>query len=669
MQRRMAPTISMRPLYTLLALLVGMYAGVNLAGIHYHHRERMDELQSLPDLQNQHTALNNIQPQPNEECNHEEDTPNIQAEAKKDTPKKLNPNQHPLCQQLPYPTPSAMALWNYNILNILKATRLPNDAHYKFHDFTTQLLQIITPRLQRSVKSIPHEWASLERVMTVVWDRYQYLQLPPQDRAKISVPPRPLKILVMGGSLIVGTNCRKLLTELGLSFRLPKRDCTWSNRLLQFLNSYAGGDLVHVSTVAMGGTNTATGSVIWKYDLIPEQAREPDIVLNAYSTNDMHILTILEAETANITLRDKVFDMTQEFVRNVLHTCDPKIPPPLLLHVDDYLGNEQRKIWDTTELSQGIQVLANYYGFASLSYADVVREVVYGDTTEAWLSSNWWETGSFEREIHPGMGMHIASTWVTVYNILNLVTTYCSIPPTPPDFSISDYQVGIYGLPPLKGDVKQAKYKPKQHPTGLPPVLTKDLLIEDVTRLWQEASQNIIPCDPDKVRLANSEHQHSKCPFSWVSGLSLQQNNQTWIQEHFRGRASLWEGWELGNDGGKLGFVPATDSHGRSIVNSTSMVLEFEFPQTIRSVTLFYMKSYGEKWHNSRLQIRAWTDLPANNVLAERFVAGVHDKSTSEMYTEALELSPPVSIGSILKIQTTLVGGTMFKIMGLAVCS
>jgi hypothetical protein len=569
-------------------------------------------------------------------------------------------NPHAVCQHLPAPIPTALSLWTRNINAILDATKLPNDNQFKFHDFTAELLQIITPRLYRSVKTLPHEWKSLERAMTVAWERYHHLQvLSTAERAKIATPPRPLKILVMGGSLLVGTNCRKLLTELGLSFRLPNRDCTWSNRLMLFLNSLAKSDVVEVTKVAMGGTNTATGNVIWQYDLIPEEARNPDIVLNAYSTNDMHILTILEAQSSNVTLRDKVFEMTQKFVRNVVcTTCDPDQAPPLLLHIDDYLGNEQRTIWDTTELSQGVHVLANYYGFATLSYADVVREIVYGDTREAWLSANWWETGNFEREIHPGMGMHIASTWVIAYNLLNMVTTYCSLPQRPQEYSIQEYSVGYLGLPPLKGDIKQAENKPRPHPKGLPPVLTKELLIEDVTQRWKEAESNIAACE--------AKHNHSKCPFSWVSGLSLQQNNQTWIQEYFESHATSWDGWMLGNDGGKLGFTPKAGMQR----DPPQMVLEFTFPQTIRSVTLFFMKSYGEKWKNSQLRFRV---LQGGNgqetILEERSLPGVHDKETSEMYTEEIKLSEIVAVGTSLRIDALLTGGTMFKIMGLAICS
>lgn len=580
-----------------------------------------------------------------------------------------NANRHPVCQSLPYPTPSAMSLWNQNILSVLKATRLPNDSKFQFHDFTTQLLQLVTPRLQQSVKTVPHDWRSVENALSVLWERYQYLKLSKAERNKMSSPPpRPLKILVMGGSLLVGTNCRKLLTDLGLSFRLPKRDCTWSNRLHQFLNSYADENLVQVTKVAMGGTNTATGSIIWEYDLVPEEARNPDIVLNAYSTNDMHILTVMEAQSSNVTLRDKVFDMTQTFVRQVLHTCDPDQAPPLLLHVDDYLGNEQRNIWDTTELSQGVQVLANYYGFATFSYSDVVRDIVYGDSKESWLSSNWWASGSYGREIHPGMGMHIASTWVTVYNLLHLATTFCSMPTVPKGYDLNQYNPEFMGLPALKGGVPQADNKPKQPPRGLPPALTKELLLEDVTQLWQKEAQNVPPCDSEKLQRG---HGHAKCPFAWVSGLSLQQNNETWIEEYFHKQAIKWEDWKLGKDGGKIGFVPISEER-RTNATSTEMILEFEFQQTIRSVTLFFMKSYGPNWRNSRLRFQVWSG--SNNPssatwLDERHVLGVHDKNTSEMYTEAIALPRPVSSQNKLMISASLTDGRRFKLMGLAVCS
>jgi hypothetical protein len=39
------------------------------------------------------------------------------------------------------------------------------------------------------------------------------------------------------------------------------------------------------------------------------------------------------------------------------------------------------------------------------------------------------------------------------------------------------------------------------------------------------------------------------------------------------------------------------------------------------------------------------------------------------MYTEAMELREAIKAGTKLQVQAELTGGTMFKIMGLAICS
>ena len=49
--------------------------------------------------------------------------------------------------------------------------------------------------------------------------------------------------------------------------------------------------------------------------------------------------------------------------------------------------------------------------------------------------------------------------------------------------------------------------------------------------------------------------------------------------------------------------------------------------------------------------------------------SSMHGKNTSEMYTEEIVLHEPVAVGEKFQLEATLVGGSMFKIMGLAVCS
>jgi hypothetical protein len=80
---------------------------------------------------------------------------------------------------------------------------------------------------------------------------------------------------------------------------------------------------------------------------------------------------------------------------------------------------------------QTIHLLSRYYRLGSTSYGDAMRDSKYDDTREWWYGSNWYEGKDSELScgVHPHMGMHISMVWVVSYNLLNLVTTYCNLPP------------------------------------------------------------------------------------------------------------------------------------------------------------------------------------------------------------------------------------------------
>ena len=131
--------------------------------------------------------------------------------------------------------------------------------------------------------------------------------------------------------------------------------------------------------------------------MVPKEAEDPDILINGYSTNDMHLKSIRAAAERNMTMEDNLLDTLQKFARFVLQRndlsgqCTEKdIPQILYLHVNDYIGNEQRQILDTAILTKVNSILAPYYGYASASYADVVRDYVYGDTHETFFSPLGW---------------------------------------------------------------------------------------------------------------------------------------------------------------------------------------------------------------------------------------------------------------------------------------
>mmetsp|Transcript_13351 Transcript_13351/g.24194 ORF Transcript_13351/g.24194 Transcript_13351/m.24194 type:complete len:671 (-) Transcript_13351:55-2067(-) len=575
-----------------------------------------------------------------------------------------------MCGLFSQPVPSTMSIWSSHLGHIIKSTRHPKDGKlFHLHDYYSEILHMMTPdRLQRSVKSIPHNWAPVKNAMDVAYQRWLYVngKLDPKEPE-----PRRLKIVVFGGSVMVGVMCRKL----SFSYTIPRRECIYTYRLQLFLNNFFGGDIVEAHNMAVGGTNSETGYTILKYDLLEDGMKNPDIIINSYSTNDMHYNTIQDAKGKGQTLKDKILEINQKIVRQVMKpACGDDSSSdrshPLYIHMDDYLGNEQRDVLGTTELSQGIHVLASYYGFLFVSYADVLRDIVYGDTKEAWFSPKGWyheKTGEYEREIHPGMAMHITSTWLMAYNFLNLATSYCSI-------AWSQQQQGgqplvgasdkieyspIHGLPPLVGKFPQNEGKPKPLPLGLPPELNKDLLLEDISDKWR--SNNAIDyCGPTS--------SGSQCVFSLFCGqFTKQTDNETFVQEVWSKHVRENQGWVLVRDYGKLGFVPT-----KGLDSKFTM----EFPalkQPIHVVTFMNMKSYGEKWSNSRVKAHAsirkagtekWIELTSSEM------EGFHGKNTSEIYTHEMQLSDNgVEAGHDLRIGLDLIGGSTFKLIGLAVCS
>jgi hypothetical protein len=119
----------------------------------------------------------------------------------------------------------------------------------------------------------------------------------------------------------MGVNCYTGIPQLHME------QCAWPVRLEHFLNNFirtttlpnamkmGQQPLVTVYTLATGGTNTATGQMILEYDLLNHT---PDILFNAYSSNDMHLLTLNEALASKQTLQDKVFFHGARFCSYIL---------------------------------------------------------------------------------------------------------------------------------------------------------------------------------------------------------------------------------------------------------------------------------------------------------------------------------------------------------------
>jgi hypothetical protein len=645
--------------------------------------------------------------------------------------------RHPVCQQLgtklfsnnEFVVPSAPFVWTEFLSEIHTASDLlPNDPKYAFHDFTAHLLQLVSSRLPRTTQTLPRTWDSLHAVLDIGWKRYQYFQAHPdalqpsgygqppmidKDYPHPENIPRPIQILILGGSLLQGTNCRKMIRDLNIQMWLPLKHCNWGHRLGAFLNQVLQAPLVEVTNIGVGGTNTETGSILLHHELIPPQAQNADIIINGYSTNDMHVWTMEQAGHSNATLGDQVRSMVEDFYRNATRLgrtpCNQRVEP-LLIYLDDYLGNEQREILTTMEGSSAVQSLARYYGFPTFSYADLVRDWVYGDTHETWFSpEGWFLNGDvMEREIHPQLGMHVVASWVVAYNMLNMVANFCSIEPWRHAGSGDDnmleqsyeaIQRVVPQLPDLRNDAQYIpKGKPRAPPKGLPPRLTKTLLLDHVSELWaqevaeQQHKENVGAESCQDGADANRQ----KCPFAWVTRIRVVpipgvadtelENDGDAANAYWKAHAVTDFGdpktsdWAFQSDHMKIGAVPMKGVGSELLLeipaksaSSTTPVVGHE--PLVDTVTLFYMKSYGEKWMDStiRLEVKAKSSSQAIDpsadwvTLSSIELTGWHAKSTSETFTETLRFGNAADIQQ-LQVAATLIKGETFKIMGLLAC-
>jgi hypothetical protein len=217
---------------------------------------------------------------------------------------EANNKQTGMCSLLPQPTPTALSMWSSHLPHILNASQHPEDRDFIYREFTSLLLHYMTPdRMQRGVKTLPLDWTPVERGLDVMYKRWKFIQeevdsyrsknnipaadaVPPnilEDIHKNPKIPRPLNVVVMGGSVTMGVVCHiNPVTKTGIS----RRNCAWPGRMTPFFSKLLDGyELVQFHTVAMGGTNTESGITMWDYSLLPGDTPYPDVVINAYAVS------------------------------------------------------------------------------------------------------------------------------------------------------------------------------------------------------------------------------------------------------------------------------------------------------------------------------------------------------------------------------------------------
>jgi len=300
-----------------------------------------------------------------------------------------------------------------------------------------------------------------------------------------------------------------------------------------------------------------------------------------------------------------------------------------------------------------------------MSYADAVRHLIYADTSEDWFSPNGWP----ERQVHPGMGMHISSMWIVAFNMLNIATTYCA------GFDVEREMAQVEGanskleyvakdgLPVLNKNEMILAGEPNAVPMILPPELNANTSLNDISSKWQSDMGSYFDASS-----CTADHPIEKpCLFSWVGGLERKFDKVPHLQKRMKDVITTKDGWISSAENGKLGFEA---TKGGAIFE---LKKRLDKQLNVQTLNFMVMTSYGDKWKDSKVRVDAFVDRngenSSTNPVKSLEIEGSHDRDTSEIYNHKLDLGSDQALPmDVLRVRFTLLGGTTFKFMGMAFC-
>jgi hypothetical protein len=516
--------------------------------------------------------------------------------------------KHSICQVFPAnsKTTTSKQLWMNQVGAILAASQHPEDTNFFFETWTKRLLSEISPPLleQSATTNSQTTESSLGDIVAGVLD-VVYNKLMKPDTAP------PLRIAVLGGSHTEGTTCAQV------SVTIPEADasstkslstllsnpmfCAWPFRLESFLNTLAGFRVVEIVNLAEDGTDTGFMTPLVQNGIYPPSLMPygPDIILHAYRPTDYDSGATTSAELLQTMQRE--LNMLSRG-GSAPHPC--RIRPPLLIHLD------------ATTMSN-----------------DNMANII---TIQSWQAID--RAIEADHQVEPGsMAAHMALTWVTAFNLMDLTLQYCK----------SDHDN------------------------------SKRALADNI----KSNSINVTQCKDPATRSASASPSPT-CPFCFFASPFGTVRTTMELQHYIKGFVVHNEGWQVLADmstgwSRKVGLV-ATHAN----ANILFRVAQIDRP--VRSLHIMTLRSNGVEWQGSLARFRLAVMTPpsmsldhSNNMDAPqpkaetRFdVTGYHDSAKHTTYHFTVDMTQyEAPIGSDLMVSVELVEGSRFKILGLMLCS
>jgi lysophospholipase L1-like esterase len=591
-------------------------------------------------------------------------------------------NDHPMCQRLGASMTdgaqqtavanilNAGNLWHRHLNAILEASYYPRDANgTHLMDPNTQnvfrnLLFDLTPHeLEQGLLTYPKA-ADVERIWNVLEARRQQPNKAP-----------PLRVLVMGGSVVEGVGCEQPTDGKDKDAVATGRDCSWPGRLEKFVNAFLGFDAIRVVNIAQGGTGTDQATSQIKYWMYQSQmeGHVPDVIIHAFGSNDSHLGEKKASERERISdLHEQATRRLNLFVQTLQrsHPC----PPPILVHLDDYFGgHRQGALLGDFTYRMVLKEIAGWYGNFAVSSAQVVDELIYPDTLGEKAFSPEWRikqrgdnAGQFNENVHFGFGGHLAVLWTWVYSVTKTAVQFCNNRDWEQHrnaVSREMFQEPALRRSAITGNVHQLR-------GFLPPPLNYELDL-------QQVSQSMLNEKFLQLEHCKTVSTNPPCVMAFVAGPEGQTSTKAllarylspWFtsRNNWKFEADMSHGWSR-----KLGLV--------AVAPYAAMTFTFQnISKPVQVLTVHSLKSYGAAWEASAAEFSIRKKLPASgNTTAAahigwipvhtEIVAGVHNSTSSITYSTEMTF-PPVEVGSDMELDIKLVGGSKFKITGMMLCS
>ena len=367
------------------------------------------------------------------------------------------------------------------------------------------LLDVGPTQLEQGLMTLPrHE--HIERI----WDILEKRRTNPESSP-------PLRVLVMGGSVVEGVGCKQTKSD-NTTIEGFGRDCSWPGRVESFVNNFLGYDAIKVINIAQGGTGTAQALSIIKYWMYPEQLKGavPDIIIHAFGSNDSHLGSVPDTEMERIKeLHEQGVSRLNAYIQAVQrsHPC----PTPIVIHLDDYFaGHQQGAFIGDFTYRMILKEVAGWYHNMAVSSAQVVDDYIYPDPMKENAFSPGWRPnkrgsrkGKIGENVHFDFPGHLAVLWTWMYSSLKVAVQFCN------DKDWEQHQENkvkhVFGSSNAPGRSSFTNDMVHSLRGVNPPPLDYQLELEDISQKWQE----------EKVRQENhckTVSKNNPCVMAWVAG-------------------------------------------------------------------------------------------------------------------------------------------------------